>query len=104
MEDHNGTYRFLETKNTITAGGVLRTAYYHKNVERRHEGKPPLKNVVPFQSHIPQHVLNGRAIGALHRVHMSTHNPAMRMEGVASVLLEMQQTGMTNLARDAVPL
>ena len=101
-EEHSGSARFLSTHITLKPGGPLKSQYYHKNTFLAHDGKQPLKNVVPFDSHVPKHQHFGRVVGALHRANTATRDLTSQHKARELVLHEFEQFGMSqNLQEQA---
>lgn len=77
----NQPFRFLHTHTRIDPAGTAHISFYPKNDIRQMEGKPPLKTVVPFDSHIPSTRHRARVIGALHMVVAHTNTNQFCLQG-----------------------
>ena len=87
-------FRFLETWNELTPEGNIRVIHYHKNSHQQRLGKPLVKNMVDFTSHIPYHQKFGRVVGALISAQAHSVGENNRDLAVAVVLQDMQRYGM----------
>ena len=74
--------------------GHFDISFYHKNTARKAEGKTPLKNVVPFNSHVPKHQHFGRIIGALHQARTATCDLTNQAKAYDTILKEFRASGL----------
>ena len=91
----SGTFRFLQMWNKMSpTGDTVVVGHYHKNTHRIAEGKPPLKNMVPYHSHAAPQDQWGRLTGALHSVLYHTAEPTLLADGTMQTLLAFKQFGL----------
>ena len=97
------TWGFLEAYSTLRPDGAVDIVHYHKNAYRTRAGKPPLKNVPHFSTHVPNHAKFGRVVGALTRAWSHSVGDTNKVNATLTVLMELDSMGMPkNLARQAI--
>ena len=94
VEQHSGSFRYLDTWNRLHLSGALDISHYHKNTARAHEGLPPLRNVVHFSSHVPSSRKYGVVVGALNRVVRATKAASLLPFCISRVMTEFYSFGM----------
>ena len=101
-------FRFLEAWTEIahsSLSGEASVSITHclKSWLREKEGKRPLKNITPFDTHVPYHQLFGYAVGALNRAWEQSAGLENRTIASLRSLHALKEHGMTdNIAKSAI--
>jgi len=88
-------FKFLQTEVCLTNTGHVHIGFHEKNAHRRKDGKTPLSNVVPFDSHVLPHTHFARVIGALHAIVDHTNSIAAMHKAIDYQMKEFQNQGLS---------
>jgi len=87
--------KHLQTATKLCKNDSLDVGFFEKNTQREAQGKPPLKNIVPFDYHV-MHTMNfSRILGAFHAVLHHTNSIKTLHKGIENQITEVGRCGLS---------
>ena len=91
-------FKFLETWTQVSAttGGFAITHALKSWIRKKQQGKPPLKNVVHFGSHAPEHQKFGFVVGTLIRAMSNSLGLPAKQQSMSRALEALYDFGLSD--------
>jgi len=91
----NSTFKYLQTETKVEENCNIQIGFVEKNTQRMVQGKQPLKNIVPFDSHVVPTMHFSRVVGALHAILHHTNSHSTLKKGVDYQMKEFKRHGLS---------